>query len=386
MDNNQRKQRRYAVFAVFMVVLMSMTAILPSIAPNTSIQQAIVPTATVLPTFPAPPADLSTIVFNETYLHTSGLYLVDYPEGWTPVRPSNNGTQVQVNFENTAAQSVIETYLDVPTPAVTTLQDVSARYNENTLRASWNRYNSWQETNREIDVANNSVVIDFELVSRGQTYLARHNAELKADGRIFVMRVVTPSNARALLLDLMTKAKTALHPVDAFAASPVAWTAYYSEQDDLIIRHPAGWSVTDGGAGSVVTIENPGSTSVLRIETVAGSAADEDAARAVVLALRPNAEIKTVSAVERNGVAGFDVSYVYRTAEGEPFSVLSAILPDGEDTLRVASVRLSNVDGDLLNTSGSQTALANDARAVIATFNLAAGLGLPVTEGAEDAG
>ena len=97
--DNRRRQRTYAIFAIFMVVLMGMTAVLPALAPNTTVQQNIEPTATIIPTFPAPPADLSTITFDQTYLHPSALYIAKYPEGWTPARPSNNGTQVQVNFE-----------------------------------------------------------------------------------------------------------------------------------------------------------------------------------------------------------------------------------------------------------------------------------------------
>ena len=94
--NNLHRQRRYTIFAIIMVALMGMTAILPSLNTSTTTQQSVEPTATILPTFPAPPADLSTVVFDQVYLHPSALYLANYPADWVPTRPNNNGTQVQV--------------------------------------------------------------------------------------------------------------------------------------------------------------------------------------------------------------------------------------------------------------------------------------------------
>ncbi len=383
MDNRHR-QRRYTIFAVFMVALMGMTAILPTLqSGTTTTQQVTEPTPTVLPTFPAPPADLSTIVFDQTYLHPSALYLASYPASWVPARPANNGTQVQINFENNTAQSIIESYIEVPVPPVTTLQDVSARYDDTTLQSGWRRYNSWDETGRELDTADNAVVIDFELTLRGQTYIARHYAQLKDDGRIYVTRVVTPDNARALLLDLLDKSKTAIQPIALFADTPVQWNGYYSDKENMVVRYPNSWVLRDGAPGQPVTIEATGQA-VLRVETAAGAVADEAAAEAFVLAQRPDATIQTVQAAERNGASGWEVSYSYRTLEGEPQSAVAVILPDGENTLRVATVRVVNVDLDLLNTD-VQSVTVTDAIEVASTFNLTTGLGFPVTDTADSA-
>lgn len=375
--DNRRRQRTYAIFAIFMVVLMAMTAILPALAPNTTVQQNIEPTATIIPTFPAPPADLSTITFDQTYLHPSALYIANYPEGWIPARPSNNGTQVQVNFENNEAQSIIETYMEVPQPVPATLQEVSQRYDDTTLDAGWRRYNNWEETGREIDAANNAVIIDFELELRGQTYLARHYAELR-DGRIYVTRVVTPSNARGLLLDLLEKAKTAIQPVALFDGTPVEWSGYYSDVENFVIRYPNSWTLRDGAPGQPVTIEQTNQV-VLRVESVDGSVADEDAASEFVLARQPDAEVKTVQATERNGASGYEVSYTFRNLEGEPQSALTVILPDGENTLRVATVRVANQNFDLLNHESQVVAVTDAARAA-STFNLTTDLGFPIAD------
>lgn len=375
MDNH-RRQRTYAIFAIFMVVLMGMTAILPALAPRNA-QQEIEPTTTVVPAFPAPPADLSAIVFDQTYLHPSALYIANYPKGWVPARPSNNGTQVQVNFENTEAQSIIEMYLEMPKPAPTTLQEVSQRYDSATLDAGWRRYNNWEETGREINAANNAVVIDFELELRGQTYLARHYAELR-DGRIYVTRVVTPNNARELLLDLLQKARTAIQPVALFDGTPVEWNGYYSPVENFVIRYPNSWTLRDGAPGQPVTIEQTNQT-VLRLESVSAAVADEDEVREFVLARQPNAEIQTVQAVERNGASGFEASYTFRNLEGEPQSALMVILPDGENMLRVATVRVANQDLDLLDNT-SQIVSVTDVARIASTFNLTTGLGFPVAD------
>jgi hypothetical protein len=373
--DNRRRQRTYAIFAIFMVVLMGMTAILPALAPNTTVQPNIEPTATIIPTFPAPPADLSAITFDQTYLHPSALYIVNHPEDWVPEYQPN--TFRQVNFKNIDAQSDIEVFVESPQPAPATLQEVSARYDDSTLAAGWRTYNDWEETSREIDAANNAVIIDFELVRRGQVFLARQYAELR-DGRIYVTRVVAPSNARELLLDLLDKAKTAIEPVELFQDTPVEWNGYYSNVENFVIRYPSSWTLRDGAPGQPVTIELS-SQAVLRVETAEGTVADEDAAREFVLARQPDAEIQTVQAAERNGTSGFEVSYIFRNLEGEPQSALTVILPDGENTLRVATVRVGNQDLDLLNNE-SQVAVVTDAARVASTFNLTTGLGFPVAD------
>lgn len=374
--DTRRRQRTYAIFAIVMAGLMGLTAILPALAPQTAPQQVIEPTATPQPTLPPPPADLAAIAFDNVYLHPSALYLVNYPDGWEPARPSNNGTQVQVNFENNAALSIIETYIEYPAEPPANLQDLSARYDQNTLQRGWSRYNSWTEVDRTLDTERNAVVIDFELTLRSQPYLARHVAKLTGDGEIYVTRVVTPSNARALLLDLLAKAEASIAPVDLYEGTPIQWNGYYSAEDNVVIRYPNNWILRDGGPGEPVTIEGSGQ-GVLRIESVADTViADEDAARAFVAALRPDAEIRTVEAVERNGGSGFAISYVYRTLEGEPQSGVAVLLNDADSMLRVATVRVQNFDVDLLTTEPTVAAVT-DAAQVARTFNLSTGLGFP---------
>lgn len=378
MDNT-RRQRRYAIVAISLVVVMVFTAVAQSFIPATS-QTVTQPTAAAAPTFPPPPANLDAIVFDQAYLHPSGLYVAYHPSDWSPTRPSNNGTQVQVNFENSTQQSVIEVYIDVPNPPINNAVELSNRFDSNALRASWSRYSSWKETGREVDAATNTVVIDFELELRNQTFIARHVAELREDGWIYVTRVVTPANASQLLFHLLNLARSSIVPVEIYRDSPVIWNAFYSEADNLIIRHPNFWTVRDGGAGQPTTIEGTGQ-GTLFIDSVMGqTVADEDAAREFVLGRRPNAEILSVEAVERNGGAGFAVAFKFRTSEGDVQSGLAVLLNDGEN-LRTATVRVFNVEVDLNDADASASAVVRDAVQIASTFNLTTGLGLPVTDG-----
>lgn len=382
--NNTRSQRNYTIFAIGLVVVMVFTAVAQSLLPATQ-QTVPQPTPTSAPTVPPPPSDLSAIVFDQAYLHPSGLYTASYPVSWTTSRPSNNGTQVQVNFENTAMQSVVEVYVDVPVPAISTAEELSARFDQNTLASSWRQYSGgWKETGREIDAEAKTVTIDFELELRNQTYIARHVAQLREDGWIYVTRAVTPTNASNLLFDLVEKAATAIKPVELFRSTPISWNGFYSENDNVIIRHPNNWIVRDGAAGEPVTIESPGQGTLFLDSAVGTTVADEDAASAFVLSRRPDAEILTVTPVERNGGSGFAVSFRTRNSEGEAQSGLAVLLNDGEN-LRTATVRLSGVDVDLNNAAEETLITVTDTVIMMGTFNLTNDLGLPITNTADDA-
>lgn len=380
---NTRRQRRYAIIAISLVAVMVFTAVAQSFLPTTQ-TTTVEPTASVAPTLPPPPADLSAIPFDQTYVHPSGLYLVKHPTDWAPTRPSNNGTQVQINLENIVQQSVVELYVDNANPPVTNASELSARFDATALENGWRRYSSWEETAREVDAEANTVNISFTLELRGQTYIARHFAELREDGLIYVTRAVTPINASELLTYLIDNGRTAIVPVEAFSAAPVAWSSFFSDPDNLIVRHPNNWVLRDGQAGQPVTIESSG-LGTLFVESVSGqTVADADAASAFVLSRRPNAEILAVEPVERNGAAGFAVSFKTVTSEGEAQSGLAVLLNDGE-ALRTATVRVFNTDVDLNADDATDSPLqaVRDAVGIAESFNLANTIGLPVTAPAE---
>lgn len=377
---SQRRQRAYIAVTAFLAVLMAASAILPSLTNNTvQNQPQVQPTEVPIPTFPPPIEELGSINFDQKYLHPSGLFTVAQPTGWLPSTDSNNGVFVQVNFNNDTAKSIIETYVEYPAETLETLEALNSHFTTSALEDSWRNYTDAAETGRFIDEENDRVLIDFELTLGRQTYLARHVAQI-VNGDIYVTRVVTPDNARDLLLYLVDQMPLTIQPVTIYGEVPaqeVEWTSYYSAVDGMIVRYPNGWSIVDGGDGEPVSIEgNDGET--MRVEKIAGAAvADESAASAYVEALRPGTEILSVEPVTRNGAEGFAVSYQFATLEGENQNGLAVLLNGAEDALYIANVRAPGQATDLNNLPEDAGLLFTNLAGAASTFNLTDGLELP---------
>lgn len=372
----ETRQRWIYVVGILLAAVMIASVLLPLLPQQQIAATLPPPTAVPVATFPAPPSDLASISFTDRYLHPSGLYTVAQPTGFTPSSPSNNGQLVQVNFNNSTTQAVIEAFLDVPDEPYTSLDDVSARLDSAFLSNSWRRYTNWTETGRRIDEDNQRLIIDFELTLNRQTYLSRHAAWLDDSGNAEMVRVVAPANARDYLLFLLDGMIPTLERVPYFADSPTGWTAYIA--DGMVIRYPPSWVVSDGGAGRPVTIE--GSGQILRVEAVAdGSAADEAAAEAFVTSIRPTATIASVQPVERNGLTGFSVAFNETSLDGAGNSGLALLINGADGTLYSAIVRVPQAGLDLnaVSADTEEAAAVSDALGVLETFTPSEPLGLP---------
>lgn len=377
----QRQRRSYTIFGIVMAILMAVTLFLPGLAPQQPVTAPQTePTAVPIPTFPPPIQDVNTVAISDEFLHPSGLYTVGVPEGWTPSAPSNNGTQVQINFENNDALSVIETYVEIPQQPIETLEDLSNHFNQVQLQAGWRRYSSWDETGRFLNEDTEEVIIDFELEQNRQTYLARHTARVEDDW-IYVTRVVTPQNARDLLLYLIGVVPPTMERNELYVGTPIAWSSYYSPEDGFILRYPNGWRIADGEPGFPVSIEG-GQGERMRIETRPETPiADEAAAEAFVQALQPGAEIVSVAPVERDNASGYTVAYQQRTLDGEAQSGVALLLVDANDTLYLSNARVPVADVDFNNPDAENTATSvTNITTLLETFYLTAGLDLPVDE------
>lgn len=345
MQSNTSK-RLSLIIGILMIVAMGSSAILPLLSQvaQTDPNALPEPTTTPVPTF-APPPEASTITVDQTYLHPSGLYTVGYPSGWVPGTGTNNGVQAQINFTNSDVRSVIEAYVDVPETPLTTLDELSARYNDQIMQRGWRNYDSANETARRQQ--DDKLLIDFELTQGGQTYLARHEAWIDGDW-IKVVRVVTPSNARDLLLHLLDVVAPTLNTFQDFQDTPVFWTSYFDPQALHLIRYPASWTLTDGGPGLPTSII--GDDHILRVETVDSLVTDETAAREWVEGSRPGISILSVTPIERDGNAGFSVAYGYRDVDGNSSSGLALLLNSAEENrTHVANLRFPGEGIDLNN-------------------------------------
>jgi hypothetical protein len=371
MQNNAAK-RASTIIGVIMLVALVGSAFFPLLGNNQATTLPTeAPTAQPQPTFP-PPVDVNTLAFDQTYLHPSGLFTVALPTGWTPVQATNDGVHAQVNFNNPNALSVIESYIEVPSTPITTLDELSAHFTPELLGQGWQRYSSWSESTRREE--GDKLLIDFSLKLGDQQYIARHVSW--TDGEwIYVIRIVAPENAPDSLRALLDKMIPTLHPNKEFADTPTGWNAYFDNTEKHIIRYPSEWTLADSGPGLPASIT--GNNAILRVDAESGTAADESAAREWVAQTRPGAEVLSVEPVERDGTEGFSVAYSFKDADGEAQSGLAVLLNDANDLLHVANLRLTASQVDL-NTDEAKTQYP-DLAEVLETFRLMPSLNVAET-------
>ncbi len=374
---NRTTQRLTYIFGISMAVLMAVTLFLPALVPDTTMQQLPVPTATPIPvaTFPPPLNDFSSIVFNEDYLHPSGLFAVGVPTGWSPNAPVNNPNQAQITFGNPDTVSLIETYLIDPPEPIESLEAVSARFDEANLRASWNQYSTSNELSRRIDTENNRVLIDFELSRSQQQFLARHAAWTDGDW-IYVARVVVPQNARDLMFFLLDEVVDNFQPLTQFQGTVLGWPAYYDVEATHILRHPTTWQQT-GGGGAVATFVDEDGT-LIQITTQPDLIEDETAAAAWVEGIRSSIEVQNVKTTTRTGGEGFVISYTFTDPDGESLSGQAVLLNGEDDQLHTITALLPYGGVDL--NDENDPASFNPTTTALSTFSLLSGLRLPQPE------
>ena len=334
------------IFGISMAVIMALSVILPALSNNNTPIQQPTPQPTAIPTFPPPPQPES-ISFDQTYLHPSGLFTVAEPTGWQASQPQTTSSNARAVLSNPDAQSLIQ--VDVEKPAsmedgAITLDDVDTLFNTSWLSSSWREYSSWNESSRE-RTENEHLVIDFELTSNNQTYVARQEAWTDGDW-IYSVRVVTPQNATETLLYLLEGVAESLNPQKEFASTPFGWDAYFDPQDTHIVRYPADWVLSDSAPGRPTSITND--DIALRVESEAGTVIDsEDAAAGWVESLRQNANVLSVEPVTRDDNEGYSVAYSYRTVDGETQSGYAVLLNGPEEKLHVANLLFSSGEVDL---------------------------------------
>lgn len=352
-------QRATYIFGITMAVMMALSLVIPAITSNSNndtaqAPTAIPPTPTPLPPTPPPPmTDFSGMTFAQTYLHSSGLYSVQVPSGWTPGAPSNTGTQVRSTMSNAAAISVIEVYLEKPTTPVESIEALSERLTSSALRSGWSRYTSgYEELSRRI--VDDRLMIDFALAdNQYREFIARHTTWLGDDGWIYVVRAVVPNNARDLLFFLMDEMPERITTYPQFMALPVSWEAYRDSMSQHIIRHPSTWQITDGGDGLPVSFAGDDFGGVqMRVEAKSATITDEDAARTWVEALGAGVSVVSVSPVTRDNLEGFGVAYSATNADGDRESGYVMLLNGVDGLLHIAMLQIPVAEVDLNSAEG----------------------------------
>ncbi len=356
MNNTAKRASIY--LGIFMAVVMVAGAIVPLFTRNTAATtDTTAPTATVLPTFPPPPADFSTIKFDKVYLHPSGIFSIGQPDGWNASQPNKGTTIAQVNLVNNTMLSVVDSYVEASDTPITADQ-LSDHFSQSVIAASWSNFTTFTESERRMQ--NDRLVIDFTVTLSGRTYVARQVAW--TDGTwIYVVRVLVPENATDFLRYLLDNFVQSLQPQTEFKGTPFNWDAYYDPDANHIIRYPSDWQITDSAPGRPTSITAPDGT-LLRVEARANiTIADEAAARSFVEGERSRISVVSVQPVQRDLGQGFSVAYSYTTVDGSTESGLSVLLnaPDGK--LHIANLLFPESGVDL--NSISQNTAAPEATA-----------------------
>lgn len=370
MNNNARRASIY--LGVFLAIVMLGGVFLPLLRNNAATTQEISnPTSTPLPTFPPPPSDLSTITFDQYYLHPSGIFAIAQPEGWTASEPNRGSTIAQVNLINNATLAVVDSYVEAPVTPLTADQ-LSDHFSESAINSSWANFTSWTESSRRLE--NERLNIDFTVTLQGRTYVARQQAW--TDGTwIYVVRVLVPENATDLLRYLLDNFVASLRPLTIFQGTLMNWSAYYDPDTSHIIRFPQEWAVTDSAPGRPTSITSNDGI-LLRVESRAGTTvADEAAATGYVEGTRSGVTVTSVVPVERELAQGFSVAYGYTTVDGDPESGLTVLLNGADGTLHIANlifptggVDLNTLSADASNADASSNTEFLPLAQVMSTF------------------
>lgn len=328
-----------------------------------NVQPTAAPSATPEP-FPSPIPTETVIDFSRSYLHPTGLFSVPVPNPpvWDSIEPQTDIATHRYTVTMRNELRVIESYVYIPGTPVT---DLNAEFTEGALQQSWRLYENARPTSREMARRDegDTLVVDFELIYQGRNFLARHIAW--TDGtRIFVVRVVTPDNARDELLRLLDGVRAGF--VSYNQTTPEDWTMFFDEQYRHSIRFPSTWRLTDSGRGVPASIEGA-QGEVLRVEALPGTpVTDEAAARAWVEQSRPGAAILSVQPVTRGELSGFGVAYTFENLDGDPQSAYTILL-NGDTVVHVATLRFNAANVDLNATTEPQY---EELKTILNTFSL----------------
>lgn len=362
---NKTTKRFTVVIGVIMTVAMVGSLILPLLSGQVAQSDFGVetpqPTRLPEPTFPPPP-DISSIDFEATYLHPSGLFTVAAPTGWRSASNSNTADELRASLSNVDAQSIVEARIIKNNGGISEPDELSAYFDRTWLANSWREYWGWDETARKITDAGH-VVIDFNL-TRSRTYLIARQESWLQDGDIYIVRVVTAENAPRELKYLLDGVAKELRRIDAFADAPFEWNAYFDNLDKHMVRFPAGWQLTDAAQGLPATIVGDSVTLVVETHDVA-LASDADAIDWIEK-WRDELAALTVEEIDVGDASGYRVSYQIQTLDGATDSGLSIMLNGFDNRLHVANARLSDTDLDLLQVNAAEYPLI----AVLDSFRL----------------
>ena len=335
------------IIGIVMTAAMVGSLILPMISSQVGVGDSYLetpqPTPFPEPTMPPPP-DTSLIDFDNRYLHSSGLFSLGAPTGWSPSSDSSTADELRAGLNNSEAQSVVEVRISKNHTDISDAQSLSAFLDSSWLGHTWSGYTGWEETSRNV-IGDELVQIDFN-VRRGRSHLiARQESWLK-DGDIYSARVVTSENAAQELKFLLRGVAQSVARIPGYDDAPFNWDAYFDNLDKHIVRYPSDWEVSDAAEGLPATIE--GDSLTLVVSTVDVALSSEADAKRWAEEWRSGVNALGAQAVDVDGASGYRVSYRLKTLDGGLASGAMIMLHGTDNRLHVANIRMPELDEDLL--------------------------------------
>ena len=362
----RRIQRRNQQVGIVIGVLIVVTITLGMLAPNlggssSSSDSSVIPTPEptklVIPT-PDPDPQIDGA---PPYLHSTGFFQAFQPAGndWEiyETQETNIPPYSGVVMQSRDRLAVIHSYLRQGVE-YETLSDLSENFWTDTEFAdNWANYDSWTEVRRaELE---DRLIIDFDLVLEGNTYLGRTTSWLD-NNFLYVSRLVVASNNPELLDLLYEKATPNLVGVHDLQALPQTWPVYQDHSYGFVLKHPAGWSRIAGEAGRPATFRIPSGQVRVQLETDHILASIEDAEQWVIDNEMGVTVLKS-AAIEHETGTGYQIAYLYQDTSGDTKSGLVVLLTGDNDTLQVANLQLDTPDVNLLEIDETISALNYEA-------------------------
>ena len=336
--SREMQKRMSIIIGSFLVIVMAATAILPAIsnpAPTQTIEATPLPSPEPFPTALANVA----LDFSARYIHPGALYTIPIPQplAWNQVLPSNEADLARTTLRGDL--SVIEVY--VQDAAGLSLDDLPQHFTSTNLERTWRNYQAVSRRGSG-ELRGDRYYVDYNLTLNRRLFNARHLAW--TDGhRLYVVRVVGPSNAIEQTIFLAEQMALRLEEIPMYGEGTAGWTGNYDPVSGYVLRFPSSWEVQDYAPGNPLSIQIDAQKQ-LRIEAIPNAIHDEEQVLALLAKAFPNASV--FSHLEWEG--GDLISFAFETALGEEHSAAWYVQGKDDHATLLAEIIFEESDLDLV--------------------------------------
>ena len=337
--SRELQKRMSIIIGSFLVIVMGATAILPAISNPTQTQTV---EATPLPSpEPFPPVLANDLLdFSARYLHPSALYTIPIPQPiqWNQVLPTNESSLARTTLRSDLY--VLEVYVQ-NAPGLTP-EELPSQFTSAILERTWRNYQQ-AERRGPGEMRGDRFYVDYDLTLNRRLFNARHLAWTDGN-RLYVIRVVGPSNAIEQTIFLVEQMAAELETIAQFQDGDAGWTGSFDPENGYVIRYPTSWVIQDHVPGRPLSISIDDRTK-LKINSLQEENLSEDRAVSLFNEAYPNAKITYRSEWE----AGFFISFRFETALGEEQSGAWLVLPNEVGNALLAELLVEELNFDLMS-------------------------------------